>query len=214
MPASDKINIVHISEEFGVDELNAVSWDRSVDVMVRSYWSGKAAPAGRHFSARLMWSDTAIYVRFEANQSEPLIVSDTPKLEGKTHGLWDRDVCEIFIAPDRGDPNRYFEFEVAPTGEWIDIGIEMSPTDRISDWDYSSGMESAARIEDGRIVSAMKIPWTAFGKAPKAGDVWLGNLFRCVGKDPTRGYLSWQATFTEHPAFHVPARFGEFEFVE
>jgi alpha-galactosidase len=73
-------------------------------------------------------------------------------------------------------------------------------------------MESAARIEKGKVVMAMKIPWTAFGVTPKAGDVWLGNLFRCVGKDPTRGYLAWSPTMTANPNFHVPEKFGEFVF--
>jgi hypothetical protein len=48
---------------------------------------------------------------------------------------------------------------------------------------------------------------------PKSGDVWLGNLLRCVGRDPDRGYLAWQPTMTEKPNFHVPEKFGEFEFV-
>jgi hypothetical protein len=79
--------------------------------------------------------------------------------------------------------------------------------------EYSSGMLSAPRIEEGRVVTAIRIPWAAFGKRPAAGDVWLGNLFRCVGRDPDRGYLAWSPTFTERPNFHVPERFGEFEFV-
>ena len=74
-------------------------------------------------------------------------------------------------------------------------------------------MEAAAKIEKNRIVMAMKIPWTAFGKKPDLGDVWLGNIFRCVGKDPNRGYLAWQPTLTEKPNFHVPERFGRFTFV-
>ena len=43
-------------------------------------------------------------------------------------GLWDRDVCEIFIAPDEHVIERYFEFEAAPTGEWLDVAIHWSPT--------------------------------------------------------------------------------------
>src|SRR5205807_8790445 len=114
------------------------------------------------------------------------------------------DVCEIFIAPNRNERNKYFEFEIAPTGEWIDLGIEVKRTKRETDWDYASRMQSAAKIENDKVVMAIKIPWTALGKTPKPGDIWLGNLFRCVGKDPTRGYLSWQATKTKEPSFHVP----------
>jgi hypothetical protein len=127
--------------------------------------------------------------------------------------LWDRDVCEIFIAPDRSKPNKYFEFEVAPTGEWIDVGIEVLPDKRISDWEYSSGMQSSARIEKDKVVMAVRIDWKALGKTPNPGDTWPGNLYRCVGRDPDRGYLAWRPTLTKTPAFHLPERFGEFVFV-
>jgi len=42
---------------------------------------------------------------------------------------------------------------------------------------------------------------------------WRVNLFRCVGKDPDRGYLAWQSTRTPKPNFHVPQVFGWLVFV-
>lgn len=183
------------------------------EVSVKTYWSGEVAPIGRQFTARLLWSDTALYVRFEANQTEPLVVSEKAEITKKVRGLWDRDVCEIFIAPDRSRPRKYFEFEIAPNGEWIDLGIDLTSGERVTNWEYRSAMASAAKIETERIVMAMKIPWDAFGRKPKPSDVWLGNIFRCVGASETRGYLAWQPTMTERPNFHVPERFGEFVFV-
>lgn len=214
MKSTSRLTIAHIPSDFAIAKLDDKSWDKASDVSIEKYWSGEAAPAGRQFKARLLWSDTAIYIRFTAAQTEPLIVSDPPNLATKTRGLWDRDVCEIFIAPDRKAPNKYFEFEIAPNGEWIDLGIEVLPGERKTDWDYRSGVESSASIEKERIVMAIKIDFKALGKTPKAGDVWRGNLFRCVGKDPTRGYLAWQPTGTKTPAFHVPSKFGEFEFTK
>ena len=137
-----------------------------------------------------------------------------PSFNAKTIGLWERDVCEIFIAPDPTEPRKYFEFEVAPTGEWLDLAIDSTSGERVADWEYRSGMEVAAKIEDDRILIAMKIPWEAYGRKPKAGDVWLANIFRCVGREPERGYLAWQPTFTEKPNFHVPEKFGQLTFVE
>ena len=135
-------------------------------------------------------------------------------MKSKTKGLWDRDVCEIFVAPDRREPRKYFEFEIAPNGEWIDLGIYQKLDERITDWDYNSGMQSAARIEENKITMAIKVEWKAFGKTPKAGDIWRGNLFRCVGAGENRGYLAWSPTETPQPAFHVPEKFGEFEFAK
>lgn len=211
---NDAVVVRHVRTELSITSLDDELWKSAETVNIVSYWSGETAPAGRSFNARLLWSETALYVRFEARQTEDLVVSEKPDIERKTRGLWDRDVCEIFIAPDRNAPNKYYEFEIAPTGEWIDLGITVLPEKRETDWDYSSGMTSAVRIGDKSVVMAMKIPWKALGRTPKTGDVWLGNLFRCVGKDPTRGYLAWRPTKTKEPAFHHPEAFGKFEFVK
>jgi hypothetical protein len=182
--------------------------------LIDKYWAGDKAPNGRHFTAKLLWSNSALYVRFEANQTEPLIISETPKTKTKTLGLWDRDVCEIFVAPDVNEPNKYYEFEIAPNGEWIDLALLQTSGKRETDFEYNSEMQTAAQIEKDKVTMAIKIEWKAFGKTPQVGDVWLGNLYRCVGSGETRGYLAWSPTETEKPNFHVPEKFGEFEFVE
>jgi len=211
---TDKIKVAHVKNDFSINELDDKAWKSAKEVVVDKYWSGENAPKNRQFKAKLLWSKAALYVRFEANQAEPLIVSDTPNLKSKTKGLWDRDVCEIFLAPDKNEPRKYFEFEIAPNGEWIDLGIYQKPDERITDWDYKSGMQSAAKIEKDKVVMTIKIEWTAFGKTPKTGDIWLGNIFRCVGAGETRGYLAWSPTLTKEASFHVPEKFAEFEFVK
>ena len=211
---ANKIKIAHIKDDFPVGEFKNKIWEKAETVTVDKYWSSEKAPRDRQFKAKLLWSKTALYVRFEANQNEPLVISDKPNLATKTRGLWDRDVCEIFLAPRKADFRHYFEFEIAPTGEWIDLGIYQMPDKRETDFDYHSGMKSAAKIEKNRVWTAMKIEWQAFDQTPQAGDVWLGNILRCVGVDPTRGYLTWQPTLTKEASFHVPEKFGEFEFVK
>jgi alpha-galactosidase len=206
--------IARIEKDFSVQELSHELWQRADEISIEKYWSGEDAPRGRHAKAKILWSPLALYVRFEANQTEPLVVSEKPNLKTKTKGLWDRDVCEIFVAPDKAQKNKYFEFEIAPNGEWIDLKIYQKIGERITDWDYASGMQTAAKIEEDKVFMAIKIQWKAFGKTPQAGDVWVGNLFRCVGAGETRGYLAWSPTETEKPNFHVPEKFGEFEFIE
>lgn len=208
------LTVKHTANEIDVASLDDAAWGRAESISIRKYWSDAPAPLERQFTARLLWSKTALYVRFEAAQTEPLVVSEKADTSQKLKGLWDRDVCEIFIAPNRAERNRYYEFEIAPNGEWIDLGIEVTPKERKTDWAYNSGMASAARIDKDKVVMAIKIPFAALGRTPKAGDVWLGNLFRCVGRDPTRGYLAWQPTKTKEPAFHVPKAFGEFRFTK
>jgi len=208
------VRINFLEHDFSISAIDHSSWDQAEPVSIDRYWSGGAAPAARHAEARLLWSSTAFYVRFEALQREALLISNSPDRSRKAVGLWDRDVCEIFVALGSNTPRKYLEFEVAPTGEWVDLAIEFEAGERRSDLSYSSGMQVAARIENDRIISAISIPWTAFGKTPKPGDLWRGNLFRCVGDGPDRGYLAWQPTLTEIPNFHVPEKFGEFSFVD
>jgi hypothetical protein len=214
MKTTSEIRIRHITRELSVEDLTSSVWKLADEVEVGTYWSGQAAPKGRHFRARLLWSDTALYVRFEGEQTEPLFVSDRPNLKTKTLKMWDRDVCEIFIAPDPAEPRKYFEFEIAPNGEWIDLTIDLTSGTRETDWNYASGMRSAAKIERGEVLMAIKVEWRSFGRTPKVGETWLGNLFRCVGRDPDRGYLAWQPTLTPEPAFHVPEKFGKFVFAD
>lgn len=212
MERSKQLEIKHISNEIPVDDLDSPIWHFSNKIEIENYWSGEIAPDGRRFSVRALWSDEYLYFRFEAAIDEPLVVSSEPNLATKSVGLWDRDVCEVFIAPDPSLPHKYFEFEIAPNGEWIDLAIEISPDGRKTDIDYRSEMASAVRVKEDLVLMAIKVPFSALGRTPNVGDVWLGNLFRCVGKDPGRGYLAWMPTMTAIPNFHVPEQFGRFVF--
>jgi alpha-galactosidase len=200
------------SKDFPVTELGNPAWQTAKPILVKKYWSGRNAPKGRRFEARILWSETALYIRFDAAQAEPLVVSESPVTDKETFGLWDRDVCELFLAPDEKEFRKYFEFEIAPTGEWLDLGIHQKPEHRVTDRDYNSGMKTAAEIGKDRVVMALKIEWKAFGKKPSAGDIWVGNLYRAVGEGATRGHLAWSPTESRTPNFHVPDKFGEFEF--
>ena len=187
-------------------------WDSCEPIRIEHYWSGDQAPATRHAEARLYWSDAALHVRFVCEQNEPLVISQEPQTNVKTIGLWDRDVCEVFLAPDLKEPHRYYEFEAAPTGEWVDLGIELTDRDRKTDWDYKSGMTAIAEIEERQIRVGITIPWSDDIPKPKSGDNWGINLFRCVGPDEETRYLAWRPTRTAQPNFHVPSAFGLVKF--
>ena len=212
MPKSAEIK--YIPTDFDIDDLENPLWDQASPVKIKSSWTGQRAPVKRRFAVSLLWSERGLYVRFDANQGEAPVINKFPKYDRKTIGLWDRDVCELFVAPDRENPQEYLEFEIAPTGEWVDLKIQHKDGERVTDRDYDSDMLTAAEIEYERVVMAFKVKWEALGRKPSPGDVWLGNLFRAVGRGKTRGYLAWSATRTEEPNFHVPERFGELRFVE
>jgi hypothetical protein len=187
--------------------LDHAEWASAQPIQITHYWSGDEAPVTRHAEARIIWSEESLAVRFVCNQTEPLIISANPRVDQKTIGLWDRDVCELFLAPDPENINRYFEFEAAPTGEWIDVAINLMPSGRKTDFKFRSGMIAAAQIAAHQLIISMCIPWSDSIPEPQPGDSWRCNLFRCIGIGKKR-YLAWQPTYTVEPNFHAPEAFG------
>jgi hypothetical protein len=210
--SQDPIITAHYSEvSLSANQLDHPAWKGAQPIQITRKWSGEAAPVWRHAEARIVWSEESLVVRFVCRQNEPLVVNSNPQLDKKTIGLWERDVCEIFIAPDPDLPARYFEFEAAPTGEWVDLDINFAPEGRKTDFGFHSGMTAATSVENDQVIIAMCIPWSASIPKPQRGDAWRVNLFRCVGTENER-YLAWRPTYTPEPNFHVPEVFGRLDF--
>ena len=187
-------------------------WTRAQPIEITRKWSGEDAPASRHAEARIIWTEESLLVRFVCRQHEALTVNSNPQLGKKTYRLWDKDVCEIFIAPDPKAPGRYFEFEASPKGEWIDLAINLTAAGREADFEFHSGMTVGALVTKAQTIVAMRIPWSDYLPKPQKGESWLVNLFRCVGVGDER-YLAWRPTYTAEPNFHVPEVFGWLNFL-
>ena len=201
----------YFPDPIGSDLQNEL-WESCPAVQITHYWSGELAPSSRFADVRLCWNEEALMVRFVGEQREPLNISEKPIVDRKTLGIWDRDVCEIFLAPDSAHPEKYFEFEAAPSGEWVDLGIAITSSGRQTEWDYESGMKTAVRVKPKQIVVGMTIPWSDRIPKPEAGDEWRANLFRCVGSDEATRYMAWRPTYTAEPNFHIPNAFGLLRF--
>ena len=208
MHSNDLVEAIHVANDIAVDDFEHPTWNQCKPVPLAYYWSGTRAPEHRHADARLLWSNVALHAGFVCPQAEPLVISSTPQTEVKTLGLCDRDVCEVFLAPDASTPNHYFEFEAAPTGEWVDLEIQKDGDRRETNAAFRSGMSAAASITPNRVLVSLRIPWSESLPQPRAGDRWRINFFRCVGSDPDRGYITWRPTYTPEPSFHAPEAFG------
>lgn len=211
----DHLKIVtacQVNDSLAVMELDHAAWDKAVPVSITRWWSGDNAPIGKHAEVRLLWSSSALFAKFVCHQNQTPVVNDRPQTDKKTIGLWDRDVCEVFLAPDPALPEHYFEFEAAPTGEWVDLEIKFVNGRLERNFDFESGMKTAARISGDNITVGLEIPWSKALPKPKPGDEYAINLFRCVGFGNER-YLAWQPTFTSEPNFHVPTSFGRLRFL-
>jgi len=160
---------------------------------------------------RAFWTDTDLYLLFRC----PYTVLNlflpanhaTPRV-----GLWDRDVVEMFLGDDWTNIRHYREFEIAPTGDWIDLAIDL---DRKSyDHGWRSGWQTMARIDEQHKIwyAAARIPLSAVSGNPvREGTKWRMNLYRIegLGPDAQRRFLCWQPTCVQNrDPNHVPEHFG------
>jgi hypothetical protein len=162
-------------------------------------------------TVRGFWTDTDLYLLFEC----PYTVLNLwlpPMGGGPRVKLWDRDVVEMFLGDDWKNIRHYREFEIAPTGDWIDLAINLDKSSYDHSW--RSGWTTAARIDKEASIwyAAARIPLASVTEEHvKTGTKWRANLYRIdgLGEDPQRHFLCWQPTcVVNRDPNHVPENFG------
>jgi alpha-galactosidase len=184
----------------------ASAWERSEPVAYCADWRGDWPDAQRETLSRLLWSEEFLFVRFDCRFRD-IYVYDGGNCRRDI--LWDRDVAEAFIRPPENGFGHYFEFEISPNGDWLDLDIAPGQK-QILYCDLRSRVvvDSIARIWTAELAIPMNCLTTTFNP----NDVWSINLFRIEGCEPNRYYSAWRPTHTPRPNFHVPEVFGELHF--
>jgi hypothetical protein len=160
---------------------------------------------------RSFWTDTDLYFLFSCPY-EALNVFLPAANAAPRNGLWDRDVVEMFLGDDWQNIRHYREFEIAPTGDWIDLAIDLDRKNYDKTW--RSGWQTAARIDQTRKTwyAGARIPLRAVSEKPVRTDTrWRMNLYRIdgLGLDPVRHFMCWQPTCVQNrDPNHVPEHFG------
>jgi len=164
---------------------------------------------------RAFWTDGALYLRFACPYRS--LNRFPPAADGADRDkLWDRDVVEVFLGDDWKNIRHYREYEIAPTGERVDLAINLDGGGEGRAW--NSGWETRARIDDAAKVwyAAAKIPLESVSAAAVGpGTKWRINLYRIDGDgpDPQRRFLCWQPTcVVNRDPNHVPEAFGTLVF--
>jgi alpha-galactosidase len=189
---------------------SADEWERAEPVSFCRNWQGREPDPQRSTEVRVMWAPDKLYLRFRCQYRE-LYVFDTATASGRKEQLWDRDVAEAFLQPDRFGEHFYKEFEVAPNGFWIDLDIFPS-----AKADLHSGMKAVVTTDEKtRLWTAeVAIPMRSLTRQFDPHQTWRANFFRAEGREPKRAYFSWRPTNTPQPNFHVHEAFGVLRFVE
>jgi len=166
---------------------------------------------------RGFWTDQDLYLLFICPYTELnlWLPADNSKDRLK---LWDRDVVEFFLGDDFTDIGRYREFEIAPTGDYVDLAIDYYKSSFDAKW--NSGWERQGRIDERKHIwyAAARVPLRSVSeKQVTAGTKWRVNLYRIdgLGEDPVRHFMCWQPTCViNRDPNHVPEHFGTLVFTK
>lgn len=157
-----------------------------------------------------VWTEGYIYFAFWGRyDSLRVYEGEDPAVE--RWQLWDRDVVEVFVNPQPERVNHYYEFEVAPNNQWLDLEIDKTK-EPFNDMTWNSKFEHATRIDPTNHIwtTEMRIPILSMKvQAIRPGTTWRANFFRAAGEggDDHRKFLAW-SIIPEGKTFHVPTRFG------
>ena len=167
---------------------------------------------------RGFWTDSHLYLLFSCRYE--VLNLFLPAAPGKDRDkLWDRDVVEMFLGDDWQRFRHYREFEIAPTGDWVDLAIDLDKEGNDGE-KWNSGWNTEARIDERNHTwfAAARIPLKAVSEKPvAAGTRWRMNLYRIDGRgpDPVRHFLCWQQTCVkDRDPNHVPEHFGTLVFAK
>ncbi len=200
------VKATHIDRDFSVDGvLDEPEWARATPTRLEYQSGDSSARAELSTPVRLLWSDKYLYLGYECPFTKLSVFNPTQKEERL--GLWDNDVVEAFIASDPQVLKRYTEFEWAPTGESLDLKLDLPA----KDFAWTANAESAVNVDnDARIWRVeVRIPLAALcDTLPKPGTRWRLNLYR--HDRANQAGLAFSPTLTR--TFHTPERFGWLEF--
>jgi hypothetical protein len=214
--ASFSIPYVQQSPELNTDP-HSPTWSRASSDWIEKDCTHQSDYPKLKTEVRGFWTDSDLYLLFICPYYE-LNLWLPPDNSKDRLKLWDRDVVEFFLGDDWTNINVYREFEIAPTGDWVDLAIDRNRESYEADW--NSGWQRQGRIDEKNHTwyAAARVPLHSVSeKKVTVGTKWRVNLYRIdgLGADPQRRFLCWQPTcVVNRDPNHVPEHFGTLIFVQ
>ncbi len=193
-----------------LQDLPSPAWDKAKTTRLEYGSLDSKSQLQSSTAVRAIYTTDSLFLRYDAPYTQ-LATFEPARLNSERVGLWDRDVVEAFIGTDPKNPKVYYEFEVAPTNEKLDLVIspEIPAVEKRLEW--NSGWESFVKLDDAKKVwtTVMRIPLKALHPdGAKPGTRWRVNFYR-IDRAP-QAFLAWNPTLTR--TYHTPERFGWIEF--
>jgi hypothetical protein len=193
------------------------TWAHSATTWIEKDCSKQFGYSHLRTEVRAFWTDSHLYLLFICPYTELNLWLPPDNTKDRLK-LWDRDVVEFFLGDDWVNIRHYREFEIAPTGDWVDLAIDLDHDSYGADW--NSGWQRQGRIDEKIHVwyAAARVPLSSVSDIKvKEGTKWRVNLYRIdgLGADPERHFLCWQPTCVVHrDPNHVPEHFGTMIFTK
>ena len=190
----------------------SAAWRTVRGVIAENDQRGRPVP-GHRTEVRSRWTEKNLYLLFTCPY-QSLYLTPSPSTTTETNLLWEWDVAEAFIGTDFTNIKRYTEFQVSPQGEWVDLFIDRGTDPPNHDWNWNSGYEVKARVDQARQVwyGEMRIPMEKIDSRPaRVGNRMRINFYRMQGPPPNRAHIAWQPT--NQPTYHAPEAFGTLRLV-
>jgi len=180
------------------------------------------APYQTRFSA--LWDAEALYLRWDIADERPWHT-----MTRRDEHIWNEEVVEIFIDPDRTGIN-YYELEINPVNTVCDLVVPRPWPELHSDpaWDFEGLATRVVPLRENGFgpdawTALARLPWPGFralpckaALPPSPGAAWRANIYRIKRPGgPSRPHenvvhSAWSPT--GQPSFHVPAAFRDFRF--
>jgi hypothetical protein len=164
------------------------------------------------------WTSQYLYLAFWCHYENLNMYEGEDPAPERWH-LWEKDVVEAFINPTPDRPSHYYEFEVAPNNQWLDLEIDLARHPHNNE-KWNSGFRHETRIDARQQVwtAEMRIPIASMTAAPiHPMTEWRANFYRCDGVEAgaSRRMLSWGALplNLHENSFHQPDSFGIIRFI-
>ncbi len=161
--------------------------------------SGDPAPVKA--SVKVAASDGALYLLTE--MQEPQMDQLRDAVSKRNGPVWDENCIEFFFDPQNGQ-REFRQLLVNSIGTIAEVR-----RDGQKELPWASKAEAAVTRSADRWTVEVRIPFAAFGRTPKMGEIWGFNVCRDRIAAGSNERLSWSPTFGK---FDVPGRFGKLIF--
>lgn len=190
--------------EIGIDgDGGDPAWSRAAPTTFDTDYRGRAT--GTFTRVRLAWSNAAVYGLFELDGAG--LATDTARpTDVERERLYEEDCVEVFLTPDPGRRDRYYEIEIGPYGHLFDLDVHKGGRSDVS-WSSRATIGTQRDAGARRATIEVRIGAAEIARVLAPSARLPLAIYRMEGKGP-RHYLAWSPPRTSKPSFHEPEAFG------